>query len=271
MNACMIDKIFEEWLRWFDSQMVDRKVVLLMDSFSAHESAVRTINDSSTPLQNTLIIWLPSHSTNATSQFQPLDHGIIKTWKAHWKRQWIQYMVAEHDQGHDPVESMNVPKALRWAIRAWELDISAQSIRNCFGKALFEKDSDQAQAEQQLMDEIRVDFDALRPHITNPMSIENFLNPMDEVVQDDLDTLDDIVLSQFSGHPEFDDDSESMPEVPLIRIDEAIKALEMLLLYEQQQAEGDKAVISSLLKHERVIQARKSASRNQADIRRFFG
>jgi hypothetical protein len=36
--------------------MVHRKVVLLMDNFSAHETAVKTINNSLYPLRNTLII-----------------------------------------------------------------------------------------------------------------------------------------------------------------------------------------------------------------------
>lgn len=106
----MVGKIFEEWLRWFDKQMIHRKVVLLMDNFSAHETAVKTINNSSLPLQNTLIIWLPP---NSTSRFQPLDQDIIRTWKAYWKRQWVKFIVAEFDTGHDPILSMNVLQALK--------------------------------------------------------------------------------------------------------------------------------------------------------------
>jgi hypothetical protein len=62
--------LFKEWLRFFDQQMAGRKVALFIDNFLAHKSAVREINESSTPLQNTEIIWL---SSNATSRFQLLD------------------------------------------------------------------------------------------------------------------------------------------------------------------------------------------------------
>lgn len=52
-----------------------------MDNFSAHEAAFEAIESQ---LQNTLIIWLPP---NSTTRYQPLDQGIIRTWKAHWKHQ----------------------------------------------------------------------------------------------------------------------------------------------------------------------------------------
>jgi hypothetical protein len=43
-----------------------------MDDFSAHEAAAKDIQH-----YNTIIIWLPA------SQYQPLDQGIICTWKAY--------------------------------------------------------------------------------------------------------------------------------------------------------------------------------------------
>lgn len=61
--------------------MAKRKVVLLKDNFSAHEAAFEAIDSQ---LQNTLIIWPPP---NLTTRYQPLDQGIIRTWKAYCKRQ----------------------------------------------------------------------------------------------------------------------------------------------------------------------------------------
>lgn len=132
-KACVTSHIFQEWLRWFDASMVHRKVVLLMDNFSAHESAVKAINNSSSPLRNTLVIWLPA---NSTSRFQPLDQGIINTWKTYWKRQWVKFILVEFDKGQAPMASMNILKAIQWGIQAWELDVSALTIKNCFQKGL---------------------------------------------------------------------------------------------------------------------------------------
>lgn len=66
----MTTQIFIEFLRWFDKKMTGRKVALLMDNFSAPQAAIADILASQTPLQNTLIIWLPA---NSTSRYQPLD------------------------------------------------------------------------------------------------------------------------------------------------------------------------------------------------------
>ena len=58
----MTADIFKEWLLWFDNKMNadGRKVALLMDNFSAHESAFKELGFQ---LQNTFIIWLPANST----------------------------------------------------------------------------------------------------------------------------------------------------------------------------------------------------------------
>jgi hypothetical protein len=62
--------------------MSGRKVVLLKDNFSGHELSVELLT-AAQGLQNTLFIWLPA---NSTSIFQPLDQGIIRTWKAYYQK-----------------------------------------------------------------------------------------------------------------------------------------------------------------------------------------
>ena len=42
------------------------------------------------------------------THYQPLDQGIIYTWKAYWKRQWILYMMAQFDHGYDPMSTMTL-------------------------------------------------------------------------------------------------------------------------------------------------------------------
>jgi hypothetical protein len=39
-KAWMVIGIMVEWLRWFDNLIAGRKVILLLDNFSAHECAV---------------------------------------------------------------------------------------------------------------------------------------------------------------------------------------------------------------------------------------
>ena len=105
----MTTQIFIEFICWFDLRMTGRKVALLMDNFSAHQAAVADILASKTPLKNTLIIWLP---TNSTSRYQPLDQGIIHSWKANWKQYWIKYILFEFEANRNQITTMNVLKAI---------------------------------------------------------------------------------------------------------------------------------------------------------------
>ncbi|KAJ5209981.1 hypothetical protein N7491_009792 [Penicillium cf. griseofulvum] len=100
------------------------------------------------------------------------------------------------------------------------------------------------------------------------MDIENFLNPVDEVIKDDLATIDDVVLSEFL--PEVDED-EIEVQKPQIPYNEAIQALKTLCLYEEQQDQGETSLINALHKHERVLEARRIGEQKQRDIRSYFG
>ena len=128
-KAWMVTEIMVEWLRWFDNLMAGRKVILLLDNFSAHESAVAELEalPYGSGLINTEICWLPP---NTTSKLQPLDQGIIASFKARYRKHWITFMLEQQDIGQDPLESMNVLKAVQWCIRAWD-EVTAKTITSC--------------------------------------------------------------------------------------------------------------------------------------------
>jgi hypothetical protein len=127
MNA----EIFVEWLFWLDARMAGRKIALLIDSFSAHERGLEIVRAEG-GLENVEVIFLP---VNATSVCQPLDQGIIRSWKAHYRRRWVHYMVDEHSNDRDPNKTMHVLQALRWGISSWAEDVSPTTIANCWLQA----------------------------------------------------------------------------------------------------------------------------------------
>lgn len=112
--------IFCEYLYWFNAPMANQKVVLLMDGFYAHESELQFVQ-AEEGLANVKVLFLPP---NTTSICQPLDQGIIKAWKAHYRRQWLTYMVKEFEADRDPDQTMNVLQAIRWGISCWAYDVT---------------------------------------------------------------------------------------------------------------------------------------------------
>ena len=256
--------IFKEWLLWFDKMMAGRKVVLLMDNLSAHETAFKDIGSH---LQNTLIIWLPS---NSTTPYQPLDQGIIPTWKAYWKRQWILYILAEFDRGFNPVSTMTVLQALRWAISAWNIDLKSDTIRRCFKRALSIENAGEIE-DQELLNELQQGLQKLQlsNKIQEAMDINQFLNPQDEQMDDNFADLDDIILSQFAAtEPESDD--ENWEPLPRITASDALQCLYKFRLFEEQQVDADRSLIQHLIRHERVLARKKVEKQQQCDIRQYF-
>ena len=75
-------------------------------------------------------------------------------------------------------------------------------------------------------------------------------------------------LKRLYNAPDKESDNEVEPQV--IKLDEALDALERLKLYKGQQEEGNKTPITALIKAERVIQGRRVARVKQTTITSFF-
>ena len=80
----MTGLICEEYLQWLDNKMrgEGRKVLLLMDNFSGHELGVILVSGLQ-GLTNVRITWLPP---NTTSHWQPIDQGIIASFKLQYQK-----------------------------------------------------------------------------------------------------------------------------------------------------------------------------------------
>lgn len=259
-KAWMTSKIFEEWLCWFDRRMAGRNVLLLMDNFSAHESAYKKITSR---LQNTLILWLPESST---AKYQPLAKGIISTLKAHWKHQWLHYMKAEFDHGYNPVTTMTILKAIRWVVKAWEVDLSPNVIQNCFTKTLSGQTDTEA-IDKVLLRDIQTSLNQLGvSNIKEPMKFEEFLSPAEEEVTDNIKNLDSITPGLF-GAESNDGAYDALPKVP---VTEALEALRRLRLFEEQQADGNQPLLMELLRHERLLIEKRMQDQYPTDLSSVF-
>jgi hypothetical protein len=101
--------------------MHGRKVLLLMDNFSAHVAAFNELESMPLGLgiKNTEVVFLPP---NTTSKLQPLDQGIIASFKALYRRSWIRFMLEQHDLGFNPLQRMHVLTGMGTTIILSDLD-----------------------------------------------------------------------------------------------------------------------------------------------------
>jgi len=123
-KAWMTATLFNEWLGWFSTWMNGRSVLLLMDNCPAHTAGALDI-------ANVDVKFLPP---NTTSKLQPLNGGIIWALKAHYcRRQALRTLeqfnrVSQSEQG----KQLDVLDAINMVVPAWEEDVTASTITNCW-------------------------------------------------------------------------------------------------------------------------------------------
>jgi hypothetical protein len=133
-SAWMTTQIFSDWLKELNKSMIkrNRKILLLVDNCSAHVGA------SDLSFSNVKVKFLPP---NTTSKLQPLDQGVIKSFRDHYRRLYLTHLLSVIEVKADihiveEVKGLEVIQALIRMQEAWKR-VSAETIQNRFKKAGF--------------------------------------------------------------------------------------------------------------------------------------
>ena len=104
----------------------NRHILLLLDNATSHDSNLKD------KFSNIKIVFLPK---NTTSKLQPLDAGVIKNFKVHYRRLLLQHTLScinESDLSTSSiVKTINILMAIRWIRQAWD-EVKPETIMNCF-------------------------------------------------------------------------------------------------------------------------------------------
>ena len=271
----MTGLICEEYLQWLDNKMrgEGRKVLLLMDNFSGHELGVILVGGLQ-GLTNVRITWLPP---NTTSHWQPMDQGIIASFKLQYRKFWVAYMIRMYESNKNPTETVTLLKAIQWSRVAWEQMVTTSTIQRCWNKSTCVK----AAVNQDLKDDsITQEADLERQLTVFPtpldgeerLSLHEFLYPKSEtIIDNDIDIFDSIVV-----HHSIEDDvimeaeDSDGEEVEKVLTSEAEKAVETLKLWYLQQEETHESMQRALDQIGREVVAVKSQGKKQVTLDCFF-
>ncbi|WBW74308.1 ARS-binding protein [Schizosaccharomyces osmophilus] len=242
--AMMSDSIMEEWLRWFDSQMEGRSVLLLLDTSSVHQTSIENIRNSKYPLNNVLVVLLPP---NMTSISNPCEQGINKTFKAHYRRFWIYDILLKTEKDINPLHSVNILQAVRWMVDIWDYQIEPATIAGYFRRSgvlgpLLEAEPEPFETSR-IVSQLQQTVSRFDPQKT--ADIENFIDPPEELSQDRNGQLVSQIAAQFLPDRDFETDEDEIIE-PSVSLKDASKALDVILKFEQQQDFGDLNFIKTL-------------------------
>lgn len=129
-TAWMNSKIFTEWLHEIDTTMRKQKrhILLFLDNAPVHPPDIE--------LEHIKLKFFPA---NTTAQIQPLDQGIIRTFKAHYRRYLVKHIIASATTAMTADDiTVTALDAVHWVDSAWTA-VTETTIRNTFRSAGFER------------------------------------------------------------------------------------------------------------------------------------
>jgi hypothetical protein len=126
-KAWMTRKVFQDWVRGVDRDMrsAGRHILLLLDNASSHQTG-------DLHLTNVTIEHLPP---NTTAFLQPMDAGIIASFKAGYKKKkllWVFNQIREPESMKKNPYAVDQLQAMRWSDEVWQDIRGKQTIKNCF-------------------------------------------------------------------------------------------------------------------------------------------
>lgn len=138
INSWMNTSQMVEWLMNFDKNAERRifplpfekkKMLLLMDDFSAHRKAVELCTASSS-LKNTEVCFLPPPTAPET----PLPHGFVQKFRDNYRESIGSYAIDEYDSGCKDLNKMSISDSVNWTVAAWA-KVSRSAIRYTWNKS----------------------------------------------------------------------------------------------------------------------------------------
>ncbi|KIJ04375.1 hypothetical protein PAXINDRAFT_122841 [Paxillus involutus ATCC 200175] len=130
-KAWMTAELFEEWIKMLDLKMgaAKRFICLYVDNFSGHSIAY-----------NPRHIQLEFFEPNLTSFVQPLDAGVIRCFKALYRRAFCRRAIDLDEAGERNIYKINLREAMLMAKEAWDA-VDSTTIQHCWNHCGIQADS----------------------------------------------------------------------------------------------------------------------------------
>jgi hypothetical protein len=204
-SAWMTQEIFNKWLKKIDKKFKqeNRKVLLFVDNCSTHKTPDN--------LANIAIKYFPA---NTTSRLQPLDQGVIHSFKAKYKTYFVKYFTAkissplQTDPNSENTEelpkiikqlmkSIDLKNAINWITSSWD-DITSAVISNCFRHSGFDIDREEVELDDNLSEMTEVLAELQRDLNENLMTSSEFTEFEDEFETCSTDWKQDLLSEALS-------------------------------------------------------------------------
>lgn len=260
-KAWMTSTIFEEEIRKWDNKLrrSNRKILLLVDNCPAHPELPN--------LTNITLVFLPA---NATSVLQPMDQGIIRSFKNYYRRLLVLQLIDRMEKKQDT--KISVLDAIRIMSDAWN-NVTPTTIQNCYKKAaLVSALNGSFEEEDNLPLSTWLESRDIN-NFQNCASIDEYVDIDADVVTSGLKTDDDILqeVTEKTTDSDVDDDVDGNEchELTPVRLVEADDALTLLTRFFEENASSEH-IFTSISVLRRNINELKFKPKVQLKINEMF-
>ncbi|XP_054719284.1 tigger transposable element-derived protein 6-like [Uloborus diversus] len=212
---------------------------------------------------------------NTTSKLQPLDQGIIHSFKIKYRHQVVKKLLAEIEEG---VKSSGVTilEAMRMTDKVWN-SVTSSTIRNCFKKAGFVKNEEDVPvcdiSDEPEMSVSRTDWGRLSERLDlNEVQFQDFLNVDEEVAVCGRWEDHEIISQITAGDPisEEDEEEEICDPHQKPTNKEALSATDVLRRFIESRPHMTEETFRALSHLELVVEREKDLNLKQTGIDSFF-
>ncbi|XP_074350027.1 CENP-B homolog protein 2-like [Apium graveolens] len=235
-RAWMTSVLFDEYIRWFDSQMQGRRILFVVDNCPAHPKNIEG-------LQNVELYFLPP---NMTSKIQPCDAGIIRAFKMHYRRRFYRGLLEGYELGQSNPGKINVLDAINYVVATWTTNVKQESIAN----------------------ELEVMIKDLG--YRNKMDVNNFLDyPGENESCSEVQSIEKIANTILENSVEDDLEDDTTPLEPVTR-KEALKASKMLNNFLMQHESTTPELLDAIRKIRDELHVDLNYMKKQTTIESYF-
>ncbi|CAB4477464.1 unnamed protein product [Rhizophagus irregularis] len=193
-------------------------------------------------LTNIKLIYLPP---NTTAHLQPMDAGIIHSFKSKYKQEFCKHLIQQFDNGIDQKRNkLNIKEAIDYIAEAWE-DVTPTTIQNCWKKTGILPASD---------------------FLVDDSNMQDF--EIDE--SDELDGINIDCLPENENDESDDDDSDE--EILLVSEKQEVDALKIFINYFEQQNDPEFNIddLRIFRKYLRIARIKEINSKKQSTLDMFL-
>jgi hypothetical protein len=267
-KAWMLITLFQEWLKDFDYQIAQKhggqRVLLLLDNCTSHKL-------QGLVLPHVEVYFLPP---NTTSKIQPMDAGIIMSFKRHYRHLHIKWILSQVEEGKDIKDlKMDVLRAIHYIVKSWD-EVMPETIYNCWNHTKILPDRIDVNLADNI-DNPMISQAVTALNLSNIIPVDEYLNnPEEEVIYEipEDDRIVEMVVEMYKQQTEVEsnsDEADDSVEQVLIDVSEASKSLETVraFLLQQENANEQVKLVNSL---EKYINLKKINAMKQTTIDKFM-